>query len=227
MYRRSRRMTFRRRNARSIGLKPRRNAVASYARSIMPSMFYRRFRYVDAADFSAVDDGVVAWLVYRVNGVYDPYAGTGGHQPYGLDQLAPFYSRYTCYGSKLRVVFSNYGTDPYTAIIAVSYESSISTTAASVQEVYPHVTTPVFTGEAASLQSRVSVKKYFSVASIFDQTEEFSVAVPFVGNPAAQIFYHIGVYTNQTGGTDLNHASCNIYLDYYGAFDQPRPLDLS
>lgn len=44
-------------------------------------------------------NGVTPALIeyYRLNSVYDPYSGTGGHQPYGYDQLSQLYSRYRVY----------------------------------------------------------------------------------------------------------------------------------
>ncbi len=32
---------------------------------------------------------------YAANGMYDPYLGVGGHQPYGFDELSPWYNSFT------------------------------------------------------------------------------------------------------------------------------------
>lgn len=41
---------------------------------------------------------------YRLNSIYDPYYGTGGHQPRGFDQLASIYENYRVH--KAKVIFN-------------------------------------------------------------------------------------------------------------------------
>ena len=44
-----------------------------------------------------------------MNSIYDTWAGTGGHQPYGHDTLATMYNRYKVLGCRVQLVFTTPG----------------------------------------------------------------------------------------------------------------------
>ena len=46
---------------------------------------------------------------YLMNSIYDTWAGTGGHQPYGHDTLATMYNRYKVLGCRVQLVFTTPG----------------------------------------------------------------------------------------------------------------------
>jgi hypothetical protein len=50
-------------------------------------------------------------IAFRLNSLYDPYFAAGGHQPYGYDQITPFYSRYLVHGCDVECEFSDPAVD--------------------------------------------------------------------------------------------------------------------
>ena len=57
-----------------------------------------------------VDSGLLGTQqAYLMNSIYDTWAGTGGHQPYGHDTLATMYNRYKVLGCRVQLVFTTPG----------------------------------------------------------------------------------------------------------------------
>jgi len=88
-------------------------AVTRAVRSVRVSRLIRdltnvEFRYSTNFDVS----GIVSYWThgFRANGMYDPDAGVGGHQPLGFDQYMALYSRYEVVTSKIDVQL--WATDP-------------------------------------------------------------------------------------------------------------------
>jgi hypothetical protein len=46
-----------------------------------------------------------------MNSLFDPYFAAGGHQPYGFDQIVPFYSRYMVDRCDIDITFSDPSAD--------------------------------------------------------------------------------------------------------------------
>lgn len=69
--------------------------------------------YVDELSFStsAASSVFGTETVYRLNSLFDTYFPVGGHQPYGFDQITPFYSYYTVDRVDLEITFSNPSAD--------------------------------------------------------------------------------------------------------------------
>lgn len=68
-----------------------------------------RFKYaINGGDGHSLEStsGALADYVYRANSCYDPYYGTGGHQPYGFDQMMALWRYGVVLGSKIKVTFS-------------------------------------------------------------------------------------------------------------------------
>ena len=51
-------------------------------------------RYADSVTLNPGISGIPATVVLRANGMFDPDAGIGGHQPKGFDQLMAMYEHY-------------------------------------------------------------------------------------------------------------------------------------
>ncbi len=72
---------------------------------------------------------------FRLNSLYDPdYTGTG-HQPYGFDQITPFYARYMVDEVNLRVTFSDpQGDGVYCGVFIKNYLDTATLVNASVPQ---------------------------------------------------------------------------------------------
>ena len=68
-----------------------------------------RLRYVQTFSLDAPGSGI-ATRYFRANGMFDPDASVGGHQPLYFDQYMAGYDHYTVIGSKIKVTPSNAST---------------------------------------------------------------------------------------------------------------------
>lgn len=69
-----------------------------------------KLRYCDTMNFTQVAAGVLVSTAWKANGLFDPYAPLGGHQPYGFDTLASLYGNYQVLSSKCKVTCGALGT---------------------------------------------------------------------------------------------------------------------
>lgn len=106
----------------------------------MPPTFFGRHRYVEALDLNGTIGGItVGAKEYTLSGMFDPYLGVGGHQPYGFDQMAAWYGLYTVYrvSVQIQVISANqaaaalvwrvkpfYATTPFNGLL---YEDFLET----------------------------------------------------------------------------------------------------
>lgn len=71
---------------------------------------HRKLRYVDYMNAAATTVGMGYTQDWVLNSVYDPYAGAGGHQPLGYDQMAAFYNRYRVVGATITAEWEQGGS---------------------------------------------------------------------------------------------------------------------
>lgn len=87
----------------------------------IPERYFCKLKLVDNFSVGA-GTNPSALEHYRLNGIYDPYVGVGGHAPRGFNQLAALYQRYRVH--KARVVFNaNYIDESNQLWIALLEES--------------------------------------------------------------------------------------------------------
>lgn len=69
-------------------------------RGTMPDRFFTKLKYMETVTFTGVGWGANQYL-WRANSIFDPNQTGTGHQPYGMDQWATWYSEYVVYGCKI------------------------------------------------------------------------------------------------------------------------------
>lgn len=89
----------------------RRNPGTNIPRKRLGGMIPDRTRitlkYAVAPLAISTDSSVLNTYLFNLNSVYDPDRTGTGHQPFGFDQMATFYSKYCVVGCKWQVVFAN------------------------------------------------------------------------------------------------------------------------
>jgi len=75
--------------------------------SLFPQRLHTKLRYVDELTLSTTAGANTfgAETTYRMNDLYDPYFPVGGHQPYGFDQITPWYFRYIVTKCDIKLTF--------------------------------------------------------------------------------------------------------------------------
>ncbi len=76
---------------------------------LTPSFRILTFRYTQAGSnsSSATPFTTGAQESFALNGLFDPQLVGGGHQPYGFDQILPFYARYKVYAVSLTLTWQS------------------------------------------------------------------------------------------------------------------------
>ena len=75
-----------------------------------PTSMVSTLRYVQRVEFEPTSTSTVAWS-FRANGMFDPSADVGGHQPRGFDEMMDIYNAFTVTSSKISVNFMLEGYD--------------------------------------------------------------------------------------------------------------------
>lgn len=89
----------------------------------VPENFTRKHKYVDNFIITGGAVGIMgAAYSYALNGMYDPYLGAGGHQPYGFDELSPWFNSYTV--SQCEVTVTAVAPNSGSAVLGISWRPS-------------------------------------------------------------------------------------------------------
>lgn len=223
-----RRRTGRQRAAR----KRRRKLVTRYKRTRLPALGFPkrklvRLKYCDTINLDPSLSGI-AYNYYRCNGMYDPDASLGGHQPLFFDQYMAGYDHFTVIGSKIKVTPCN----PTTAnIIPVQYgvtidDDGVFSYSTSDQIIESNQgryfklagaeNTPQ-TRYSNSLVRKWSARKFFGSKSIIGKAEYKGTAS---GDPLEQAYY--GVWVGSVANTDGGNIYLTIELEYIAVLTEPK-----
>lgn len=70
-----------------------------------PKQMKMTHRYFDNQAIITSVPGTIGFIPFRANGMFDPYALLGGHQPYYFDQMSALYNHWVVIGSRIKVKF--------------------------------------------------------------------------------------------------------------------------
>jgi len=199
----------------------------------IPNSKIVKLRYVEWYTFnlSGVSSGVA---VYRANGPYDPYAGTGGHQPLGYDQWAALYQHCVVLGSKCSVGFDagfDSSARPLLVGVYLNDDTSTPATIASLLEDPKSRIAQVncFSGAGKS-RARVvhtySAKRFFGLRDVKDNKYEIGSAVGTT--PTEEAIYSIfcQLPAGTIGGAQTL-IQAKVTIDYCIQFSERKDIDQS
>ncbi len=96
-------------------------------RSILPDKYHCILKYTSSKTYTSSTGGIVGSTnTFRLNGLHDPDITGTGHQPYGYDQITPFYSSYTVKSCKINIIVT--GVDDSSNYLAWMVQPQGSTT---------------------------------------------------------------------------------------------------
>jgi len=76
----------------------------SFTKSVgFPKSLIAKLKYSETFSLNPPASGTVVGQTFRLNSLYDPNAGIGGHQPTPFDQYCMVYNRYHVIGAKITV----------------------------------------------------------------------------------------------------------------------------
>lgn len=173
-----------------------------------------RHKYFSRGTLDAGALGIVVSSTYRANGMYDPYAGAGGHQPHGYDQYGSFYKNWTVVGAKITVLFTPTGSDASdinttTAMcyLSLNDRTSMGTDHIQVSEDPSTQFAVLQKGKVVRLTRKFSAKRFFR-QRLDDQHQGSNSA-----DPQKQAYFHIGI-SNLASGGDPNNVEYTAMVTY-------------
>jgi len=182
--------------------------------------------------------GVSNEHIFSANGIARPdITGLSNtHQPYGVDQLAPFFKHYTVVGSKCTVKAVNNNTIPiYIGCVLRDNQEPITLAADTLLE-QGGVNLQLVGGQTGGNNKMTRVMK-FSPKTFFGKSKGTIVGDSLLrGNlnttastldmPDEQAFYHIMVVP-QAGGDNPNSQIVQVQIEYTVVLTEPDQLHTS
>jgi len=185
------------------------------------------FRYIDAKVYTP--DSTASSNEYRANSMFDPDSTGTGHQPYGFDQVAARYARYTVMKSKITINFMATGQteifrNPTIAVLSLD-RASISATADWNR---PEAGACAFrmvssdSGNKPAVAGRLTLnfdpRKFFGKKTWDDDTMGALVGA----NPSLAALFHVTFFS--PGGLACGNMQCQTIIDYTVKFYSPIEL---
>lgn len=211
---------------RRYGRKKRYRRIPRFIVGGFPRTMPATLKYIDQitldAGLSSLD-----YTTYAANDIYDPYVGTGGHQPMGTDELFTIYKYATVVGSKMTVSFLPSSTSNVTpgALVLTknSYTGSLGTvgfTTLMEQETIKNYTLVGLLNSTGSAKPKpltitYSPKKDQAIVNPMDEpdlrcTDAASCSKLFYFEP-----YYLSVASNDPGSVNLL-----VEIEYHVVFSE-------
>lgn len=208
-------------------------------------------RYVQRVEFTPSSSSTAVWT-FKANGLYDPFANIGGHQPRGFDELMQLYETFTVTDSKIAV---NYMFEGY------SGPSKVNTTGKYIQASQQETNVPA--AQACIVGVFRSRETYGAGIPVQEQMEKdrttWAVLVPgnegkivstkanmpqFFGkqdlvaaegysgtktaDPANELFYHVFCgRTSDDYPSDTTKVVAFVTVEFRATFTNPKPMAAS
>lgn len=166
--------------------------------------------------------GIYNNLTFNCNGLYDPDAAAGGHQPLYFDQMAAIYDHYTVIGSKITVklVPATSTTDGYATGIFINDDATpLITSLAHLEEQSTgkyRVVPPAYRGTTI-LTAKWSAKKTFGGSILGNDNLQGGAT----SNPSELSVFTIGL--EGLGGATVQ-IFAQILIEYIAVWDELRDI---
>lgn len=208
--------------------------AGSLLTNVFPRSLRRTLRYAETYTLTTGAAGVVGAVQLMVlNGIYDPNATGVGHQPYGFDQLTPFYGYYLVHATKYRIMCTTIGSTAEVAVVFQIYPavSGVSITGSSVDAATEKSTCTVFplgpsgVDRARLIEGKAQMHNVFGVTPAQYKSEQSQYGAAVTTGPTTGAYLEVGAasYSGVSGTT----ISVQIVLDFDVEFFQPKTLPQS
>lgn len=172
--------------------------------------------------------------VFSANGISKPdYTNSlNVHQPYGTDQITPFFDHYTVVGSKctVKAISGQIGLPCCLGLALKDAATAINTSAKALRErggTQLKLMAPVGGGaNKQSISRTYSAKKFHGKSTVVGESElrgNTSAISDYTNNPAEQAFYHV-VVAPQHQGDNVGAQIVQVDIQYTVVFTEPKVL---
>jgi len=216
-----------------------------------PTSMVSTLRYTTRQEFTPTSTTTQA-LSFRANGLFDPEAAVGGHQPRGFDEMMELYKRFTVTSSKIMVNWMYEGYDgPSTTDATNKYvqgKATISDCPAASPVICGVMRSAEGYGSSIQIadqmekdrtnwtvitpQSEAKVSAAKSQLSDFFGKQDLVAADGYSGtdsaDPTNQAYYHVfAARGSDDYPSDQVKLVAFVTIEYRATFSEPKPLDSS
>lgn len=157
---------------------------------------------------------------FRLNGLFDPRAAIGGHQPMGFDQLMAIYTKFVVVGAKITVSFTASEAAYYTGDCGINIQDPGASAPISsehlIESQYSTYGTYVQSGGSTTRTLALDMSRYFSVKDLLDEDD-------LKGNVSADPFRQVYALVWANNHTSSSHpVHITLKIEYDAVFLEPR-----
>lgn len=193
----------------------------AYTNAPFPLIRFAKLQYYE--ELSINPSGTAASVGYRANGMFDPLASTGGHQPMGFDQLMSIYDHFEVYGSKITVRFLPNGEQYYCGIYLDDDSSSVPLAPTQLMEQRGNSmsTLSVTSTRPTVISKKYSQRRTFGKSVRGSDSQKGTAAA----DPTEQAVFE--VWSCGIGGADPGPVTVLVKVEYFAKFSELRTLGQS
>lgn len=188
--------------------------------------FFAKLPWSYTSSLAAPGTQLAGTVYYRLNSLYDPDYGAGGHQPMQFDQLCPgIYTRYHVKAAKVVLRFTNPSADGLYVGYNLYRQGQTNGNAngkslGAIKEMRRAVMAPLNNTGSQTKVFTVYVPLYVlaDTPKIVYDTDLDSYAAPYNQNPTGGELYVQPLVLDATGGTAS--VTFDITITYYAVLDQ-------
>lgn len=193
--------------------------------TVLPNRFKFHTRYVETSMTVTATSGAPNAYIFRANGLYDPDATIGGHQPIGFDQFMAMYDHFTVIASKIRVELQNTSsTIPALVAIEVSDSATIATNFNTLLENglarWRRIEPQGNARDSCVLTKTYSTRRFFGRAAVL---AEDNLRGTVAADPSEIAFFKVYAM-NAMGSTDAAQIRGTVQIDYIAILTEPKLL---
>lgn len=176
-----------------------------------------RFRYAEHDHKLTSTTGQLDCETFLANGCFDPNVDLGGHQPYGWDQWAPYFTHYVVVGSKMTCYFTSDGTVNGTCGVYLDDNDDAPDNVGHMIE-SRRGSFSIITNQRVSAKARstYSPKKFYNIRNIKDNIDRLGAQT--TTDPADKAFFCVWFEAEQGATATVNFV---VVIDYIVEFSQP------
>lgn len=167
---------------------------------------------------------VAVFRPFWQNGLYDPDASIGGHQPMGFDEISPLYNHYQVVGSKIRVTVLPPRVAATQVLVGITDSPQLTLTSTDPSTL---IEDPDCKWKACTQDQGTVITSSFTAKDRYPGAGAAAQGASLISSsPTDGLFYNIWMAnidtTNTTAGIDMV-----VEIDYTAIFWERRDLAAS
>ncbi len=193
----------------------------------LPKRFRFATRYLESkVSIDPQTGGTPASAAFRLNGLFDPRVGVGGHQPIGFDQMMPMYEHFTVIGARVRVTATNEDTTTPQNLYLICNNSTSSMTSVGDIEAevergaarWCQLASANSGADTRNLTYNWSAKTWFGHNPLDDDLMKGTSS----SDPTKQAILHVVAAPHSV--TNTSPVVCSVLIEYIAILTEPKRL---